>query len=386
MKKKFDYIICGAGLSGLIMLNKILNEPIFNDKKILVIEKDLSHKKNKTWCFWEKKQTNWDNFAIKSWNNIIFKTSDFKNEVELENYCYKMIKSKSLFTEIIKKVQNKNNFTIVEDDILELTENNNDVYVKTKHNEYCGKTVFSSIFDINEIKEKIKLPLLLQHFKGWTIKTEEFFFNDKKATIMDFSIEQKNETRFFYVLPINKKEALIEFTLFSKNILNKEEYNQELKKYISSIGIKKYEVTTEETGVIPMTCHPFENSNSKRIIKIGTAGGWTKPSSGYTFKFVEKNIDRLISLIKNDKKIKRTKLKTRHWIYDLIFLDVLYHNNEMGEKLFGKMFSKNKTECIFKFLDNESSLFEDFKIFTSFPKSIFIKSLIKNLGKIISNY
>ncbi len=386
MKKKFDYIICGAGLSGLIMLNKILDEPIFDNKKILVIEKDLSHKKHKTWCFWEKKQTSWDSITMKSWNNIIFKTSDFNNEVELEKYCYKMIKSKSLFTEIIKKVQNKNNFTIVEDDILKLTENNNDVYVKTKNNEYYGKTVFNSIFDINEIKEKIKLPLLLQHFKGWTIKTEEFFFNDKKATIMDFSIEQKNETRFFYVLPINKKEALIEFTLFSKNILDKEEYNQELKKYISSIGIKKYKVTTEETGVIPMTCHPFENSNSKRIIKIGTAGGWTKPSSGYTFKFVEKNIDRLISLIKNEKKIKRTKFKTRHWIYDLIFLDVLYHNNEMGEKLFEKMFSKNKTECIFKFLDNESSLFEDFKIFYSFPKSIFIKSLIKNLGKIISNY
>ena len=55
MKKKFDYIICGAGLSGLIMLNKILDEPIFDNKKILVIEKDLSHKKHKTWCFWEKK-------------------------------------------------------------------------------------------------------------------------------------------------------------------------------------------------------------------------------------------------------------------------------------------------------------------------------------------
>ena len=66
------------------MLNKILDEPIFDNKKILVIEKDLSHKKHKTWCFWEKKQTSWDSITMKSWNNIIFKTSDFNNEVELE--------------------------------------------------------------------------------------------------------------------------------------------------------------------------------------------------------------------------------------------------------------------------------------------------------------
>ena len=38
---------------------------------------------------------------------------------------------------------------------------------------------------------------------------------------MDFSITQKNDTRFIYILPFKSNEALVEFTLFSKSILKK---------------------------------------------------------------------------------------------------------------------------------------------------------------------
>ena len=47
-----------------------------------------------------------------------------------------------------------------------------------------------------------------------------------------------------------------------------------------------------------MTCYPFERKNTSKILNIGTAGGWTKPSSGYTFKFIEKNTIKLLAHIK----------------------------------------------------------------------------------------
>jgi lycopene beta-cyclase len=50
------------------------------------------------------------------------------------------------------------------------------------------------------------------------------------------------------------------------------------------------------------------------------------------------------------------------------------------------MFKKNNFNSIFRFLDNESSYYEDFKIINSFPKVIFIKSFLKNIPKIISAY
>ena len=43
------------------------------------------------------------------------------------------------------------------------------------------------------------------------------------------------------------------------------------------------------------------------------------------------------------------------------------------------MFSKNKLEIILKFLDEETSYYEEIKIFLSFPRLLFVKQLIKRL-------
>ena len=386
MKEKYDYIICGAGLSGLILASRIFEDRFFDDKNILLIDKDLKSSVNKTWCFWETGNSVWKDYIVKSWDTVIFKSKGFKKEKTLKNYSYKMIKSKFFLDSIINKIKQANNFDFFQDEIVDFIESENNVLVKTKSNQFLANNVFNSCVDIDEIKSKTSYPLLLQHFLGWTIETEESVFNEKKATIMDFSIDQKDETRFFYVLPLSDKKALIEFTVFSKDLLKKDEYELELIKYIKSLKIDKYKIIEDEFGVIPMTCYPFERKNTSKILNIGTAGGWTKPSSGYTFKFIEKNTIKLLAHIKKNTQFSNFKIKTRHWIYDLIFLDVLYKNNYLGSNLFTKMFSKNPMEKIFMFLDNETSITDELKITASFPKRIFTNSLVNNIGKIIRGY
>ena len=386
MKEKYDYIICGAGLSGLILANRIFEDRFFDDKNILLIDKDLKSSVNKTWCFWETGNSVWKDYIVKSWDTVIFKSKGFKKEKSLKNYSYKMIKSKFFLDSIINKINQANNFDFFQDEIVDFVESENNVLVKTKSNQFLANNVFNSCVDINEIKSKTSYPFLLQHFLGWTIETRESIFNEKKATIMDFSIDQKDETRFFYVLPLSDKKALIEFTVFSKDLLKKDEYELELIKYIKSLRVDKYKIIEDEFGVIPMTCYPFERKNTSKILNIGTAGGWTKPSSGYTFKFIEKNTIKLLAHIKKNTQFLNFKIKTRHWIYDLIFLDVLYKNNYLGSNLFTKMFSKNPMEKIFMFLDNETSITDELKITASFPKRIFTNSLVNNIGKIIRGY
>ena len=368
----------------LLWLIRCLRDRFFDNKSVLLIEKDLAHKSQKTWCFWEEKQSQWDDYVIKSWDNVSFKSSNRNKETHLNHYSYKMVKSTFFVNSIINKIRNEKNFTIIEDEVNDIFQEDNLVTIKTNLNVFKSDFVFNSLFNLSDLKSNF--PLLIQHFKGWTIETNNEFFNDKVATIMDFSIKQKNDTRFFYVLPITKKRALIEFTLFSRDYLKDEEYDDELRNYINSLGIDSYKIIEKEKGAIPMTCHPFENKNSERIIHIGTAGGWTKPSSGYTFKFIDKNTDKLISYLKENDFSKTISFKTRHWAYDLIFLDVLFNENHIGKKLFEKMFNKNKTENVFRFLDNDSSIVEEISIAYSFPKYIFTKSLFKNLGKIFKYY
>ena len=55
MKEYFDYIICGAGASGLLLANSMIEDDFFKDKKVLLIEKDNKSLNDRTWGFWDNK-------------------------------------------------------------------------------------------------------------------------------------------------------------------------------------------------------------------------------------------------------------------------------------------------------------------------------------------
>ena len=52
---------------------------------------------------------------------------------------------------------------------------------------------------------------------------------------MDFSVDQKDEIRFMYILPFSKNKALVEYTLFSKELISDNEYEKEIKSYLKKI-------------------------------------------------------------------------------------------------------------------------------------------------------
>jgi lycopene beta-cyclase len=169
--------------------------------------------------------------------------------------------------------------------------------------------------------------------------------------------------------------------LFSEKLLETNKYKTVLEDYLISLGISNYEIKSKETGKIPMTCFPFFKSNSKNILNIGSAGGWSKPSTGYTFKNIDRNTNKILDFLSDRRSFKNFLKKDRFWFYDLIFLDVLFYNNHLGKKLFTDMFTKNNSKTIFKFLDNKSNFIDEIKIMLSFPKSIFLTAVLKRLFK-----
>jgi lycopene beta-cyclase len=71
--------------------------------------------------------------------------------------------------------------------------------------------------------------------------------------------------------------------------------------------------------------------------------------------------------------------KSKFWFYDLLLLDILYRNNELGSRIFSSLFKKDNPVLIFKFLDEETNLIEDLKVILKCPKMPFIKALFRYL-------
>ena len=198
--------------------------------------------------------------------------------------------------------------------------------------------------------------------------------------MMDYRLKDGDKTTFTYVLPLSSTKALVEFTYFTPTLVDEATYDSYIKEYISNIlKIDTYTIVETESGIIPMTNFPFETYSTKNITKIGTAGGWVKGSTGYSFKHSEKKVAIIITNLKNNNNPSKNLFKRKYKFYDKIFLKVLNDENEKGEWIFEQFYSKNSIEAMFKFLDEESSLIEELKIMKSLFSLAFIKAFFKTL-------
>lgn len=376
----FDYIIIGAGAAGLMLATAMIKDDFFSGKSILLLDKSAKKTNDRTWCFWEKGAGQFDDILFKKWDHIYFKGKRFSDRFAIVPYTYKMIQGIDFYEAAFQKITTSTQVTFVQTEVLQIEDNGQEVMVTTTSTSFIGQQVFNSIFNYDMVTPQKKYPVLQQHFLGWIVQTKEPVFDSEVATYMDFSIAQQNNTRFMYVLPFTKNKALIEYTLFSENLLPKEDYEKAIKEYLhQNLGVSSYKIESTEGGSIPMTSFDFKEHHTKNVLNIGTAGGWAKPSTGYTFASTAKKIPELITHLKLGKPLANLSFKNRFWFYDLLFLDVLYRDNANGFYIFETLFKNRKPQLIFKFLDEETSVLEELKYIWGCPKMPFIKALLRRI-------
>ena len=379
--KQYDYIISGAGASGLMLAYRMAMDPFFSESEILIIDSKDKTIADHIWCYWEKEKDLWEPIVSKKWHHILFDSTDHTKQSPIAPYTYNMVQSKNFYAYIWKVLDQQSNIYFSQETLIAIDDNETEAIVSTQKHTYHAKKIFNSILLDHEYRKAPKYPLINQHFVGWFIKTDQAIFDQDVATFMDFAIPQKGNTRFMYVLPTSPTTALLEYTLFSKDLLAQEEYEESIKIYLQEKNITNYEILEKEMGSIPMTSHLFHTKNTQNVLHIGTAGGWTKASTGYTFRNATKKTEALIPYLKTKKPLHLFTKRTKFWYYDLLLLDILAKHNEKGASLFTSMFKNGKVTRIFKFLDEETSFAEDLRIIMSMPKWPFIKALFVRVFK-----
>jgi lycopene beta-cyclase len=376
--KHYHYIFAGAGLSSLMTVYRMVRSGGFSGKSILLLDHDSKKANDRTWCFWEKGKGDWDDIVFKKWDSALFLAADFTKDLDFGKYQYKMVRGIDFYNYILNGLKEHPEVEFKQQKVIDFTDTTGNVLVTTDTESYTCNKLFNSIYNPSQLAAQQKYPVLQQHFVGWHIKTKQPAFDEEKATFMDFSVPQKGNTRFMYVLPAAPDEALVEYTLFSKNLLPEQEYGAAIVAYLEKHGIQDYEVLYTEKGSIPMTAYPFWKNNSKNILNIGTAGGWTKASTGYTFMNAARKSGELVNFLAQHDDFRRFPKKNRFWFYDLLLLDILDRKNEKGAAIFSSMFKAGKAELIFKFLDEKTTLGEDLQVILKCPKRLFIKALFRS--------
>lgn len=403
----YDILFAGAGLSGLTLALELARRPAFCDKKILLLDRDRKQQNDRTWCFWATDAEPLPPVVFRSWDRCRFFSAGFETDMDIAPYRYRMVRGLDFYNWAIAELDRCPNVRRVHAHIESLDAERGRVH--TNVGEFSGDVVFNSAFvktrvlpeanavfpnppfsvgkpdntpihidGVTRSHPNATSVFLLQHFKGWTVETPTPAFDPTSVTFMDFRIAQRGETRFVYVLPFSETRALIEFTVFSPALLEAEAYDTALRDYLRDfLNLETFAVEESEFGVIPMTDYPFPNRAEGKVLHIGTAGGFVKASSGYAFKRTQRKVRAFVDAWERtgvpDAATFRSPRLFR--LFDSILLHVLQRQNDLGSRIFTNLFQKLPADLVFRFLDEDSSFWENLRLVSAPPAPPFLRAV-----------
>ncbi|GEM83047.1 lycopene cyclase family protein [Meiothermus hypogaeus] len=379
MSEPYDYIIAGAGASGLSLAYYLMQAGL-REKRILLLDRAPKTSNDRTWCFWEVGEGPFENVVFRKWNRIWFHGEGISSRLEIAPYTYKMIRGLDFYAFMNRWVSEQPNIVVRYGEVSHIAEREGGVEVGLEGQTFRGRWAFSSLY--RPPPQNPRYHYLLQHFKGWVVRASRPVFDTEAATFMDFRVAQQEAVRFVYVLPFDAQTALVEYTLFSPELLPPEAYDAGLREYLKGIlGLESYEILESEFGIIPMTDAPFPRRQSAHVINIGMAGGRTKASTGYTFRRIQEQSRRMAeALQRTGQPFYPEPALNRHAWMDSVLLNVLGKQRSPGKQVFSDLFRKNPPERVLRFLDEETGWLEDLQIMASVDIPAFLRATLDVLG------
>ena len=366
--KKYDFIIAGGGMAGLSLAYYMTQSPL-RDRSILILDRDQKNRNDRTWCFWENGAGPFESIMFRRWDTVSFHGTTHAGPLDLGTYQYKMLRGIDFYAFVQNELAKWPNIEHRQATINRIKDTPQGGFVIADDEPYIADYVFDSTFALN-----INQPEnhnLLQHFKGWVIKTEKSCFDPQQPEIMDFRVAQHGDCRFVYVMPFDAQTALVEFTLFNDKLLTDAEYDADIRQYIDRfLNAGAYQITETEYGVIPMSDTHTQENPSEHIVRIGTSGGHTKASTGYTFQRTQRYLRDIVGSLTATGRPNRKPswFSKRFKLYDSVFLNVLQKRRHPADDIFTRFYAENQPVEAFRFLDEDTRLIDELRLFISMPR------------------
>jgi lycopene beta-cyclase len=374
--KKYDYILAGGGCAGLSLVYHLL-ESSLKESQILIIDPNQGEIPNKTWCYWSKEALPIHPQSARfSWNSFYLKDEAQQLTKPLNELSYHHLNSHDFYAHVLEKIRQFPNVHFLKEEVVALTPTGTEIQVTTHTaDSYNASFVFDSRVESSDSDQSI----LKQVFIGIRIKVSEPLFDPKKWGLMDFETRSSNGFDFIYTLPFSTHEALIEYTAYTTEERSEEELLKELQEFLNQkYGSIAYDIQFQESGKIPMSTRNFFSSVSPRHIPIGTAAGWTKPSTGYTFAPIQENCAAIVAnLERNELTSLHFPRKSRFVFYDNILLTIAHRWPKRLPGLFLNLFSSSRPELVFRFLSEKTTFSEEIRLLSGLKFGIFLKGLLR---------
>lgn len=378
-----DVAILGGGGAGMTLL-EALSSTGPREMRIAVVDPVRHRGNDRTWCFWDDDTGPLDEVLHRSWSRLSVRGPDGSaHPVDLGARRYVMLRSADFYRLVAQRSAQR--------DVLWLTEPAGGIRHRDGHAEIdtpSGPLRARWVFDSRpRPPARAGVTALLQHFRGWWVTTVRDTFDPGSATLMDFAVPQpEHGLAFCYLLPIDRRRALVEYTVFSRARHDTGRYEDALRAHLADrygLAPGDFEVPEVEDGAIPMTDGAFARRAGPRVMRIGTAGGATRPASGYTFAAMRRQAARIADLLAaGSTPVPPRPYPRRHRLFDGVLLHALDSGLIDGPEFFTALLSGPRIDRVLRFLDGRTTPVAELAVLSGAPATAMARAALSYLGRV----
>ncbi|MEU0548531.1 lycopene cyclase family protein [Micromonospora sp. NPDC005979] len=360
-----DLALLGGGGAASLVLAALERHSV-RDLRIAVVDPVRRRGQDRTWAFWGHPDTDLDPLLSASWHQVEVVTPARRRVLDLTPLRYAMLRSGPVYDRAAE-AERRLDATRIAAPADVVRDDGTGVVVRTGD----GREIRAgwALDSRPRPPARAGRTTWLQHFRGWWLEADRPVFDPRRAVLMDFRTPQPARgVSFGYVLPVSDRYALVEYTEFSPDLLTDAGYDTALAGYRDLLGLDPggLRVREVENGVIPMTDAPFPARPSPRVVRLGTAGGATRPSTGFTFSAMYRQADQVArALAAGRPPVPAPAYPARHRWMDAVALRALDSGGVGGPDFFDRLFDRNPAERVLRFLDGVTTPAEEIAIMNS---------------------
>lgn len=395
----------GAGLNLLVELDRLAARTGRPVPSLALVDPVTRAGADRTWCFWDDDRFGLHPAVTRSWTRLgLVDRAGHARTLDLTPLRYVMVASADFYALAEESVARLGAVRVTAP-ALAVTGGPDRALVHTDAGQLRARWVFDSR---PAPPRRPARTAWLQHFRGWTLRFDQPVLDPDEAVLMDFSVVQPAEvhagagpgTAFGYVLPTAADRALVEYTVFSRQRLPAPAYDVALRSYLDArwprIDPAAVAIEAVEDGAIPMTDAVHARRADRRVFRLGTAGGATRGSTGYTFAATQRQARAVAAAllsgsvlpgsvssgsVSSGSVLSRAVLSgsdrhepvpppaypVRHRWMDAVLLRAFDRGLVDGPDLFVRLFERNPPTRVLRFLDGATCLREELAVMASAP-------------------
>ncbi|MEU1146093.1 lycopene cyclase family protein [Streptomyces sp. NPDC005863] len=374
-------VVLGGGAAGLSLAYRLMEA---GADAVTVVEPPAGPLRpaERTWCYWERGTGDFDAALTATWSRLRVHGADGAAvTVDPAPLSYRMLRSGPFERLVHARLARSSGTRVLRATADAVRTVDGGAEVRCTDPDGRPLTLRARhVFDSRPLRA---LPptrtRLLQHFRGWFVRTATDRFDPAVADLMDFRVPQpRHGLAFGYVLPLAPDRALVEYTEFSRAPLTTEAYERALALYCRDIlRIGTPTVESAEQGVIPMTDARFPRRTGPAVHRIGAAGGATRPATGYTFAAVQRQSRAIAAAVRAGRPDVPAPHGRRALAMDAVLLRALDTGRIDGPDFFTGLFRTLPAERLLRFLDGATTPWEEWGIGMRCPVGPMLRTAVE---------